>query len=191
MPPLLTAQFIADISQLMPRFLTARIFNICPIFIQYWTSDSRYLTANALFADHSIYSRYLTAHVSFADHSIYSRYLTANALFADRSNFQHLFNICPILDISWWLTCLKLKYPPKYLIIQSFQHQNQLPGLVAEIMHNFQHLSNICPILGISWWLTFLKLKFLPQYVITRSFWHQYQPHMWSYWTYWTVDGWY
>jgi hypothetical protein len=36
---------------------------------------------------------YLTANASFADHSIYSRYLTANASFADRSNFQHLSNI--------------------------------------------------------------------------------------------------
>ena len=90
------------------------------------------------------------------------------------------FNICPILDISWCLTYMKLKYLPKYLIIQSFQHQNQLPGLVAEIMLNFQHLSNICPILDISWWLACLKLKFLPQYVIRWSFWHQNQPPRWS-----------
>ena len=31
------------------------------------------------------------------------------------------------MDISWWLTCLKLKYFPAYLTRQSFWHQNQHP----------------------------------------------------------------
>ena len=35
-------------------------------------------------------------------------------------NFQHLSNICPILDISWWLTWLKLTFLPQYVIRQSF-----------------------------------------------------------------------
>jgi hypothetical protein len=38
--------------------------------------DNRYLTANALFADHLIVDRYLTVDALFADRSI-DRYLTA------------------------------------------------------------------------------------------------------------------
>jgi hypothetical protein len=119
-PCLLTARLTTDIWQLMPHLLTAwlttDIWQLCPpSLLTAWFIDI--MVFNICPFGHQLMTDMSEIKISFPICNFYTKTSLLGSVAAEiMLNFQYLSNIWPLLDISWWLTCMKLKLLPQYVI---------------------------------------------------------------------------